>query len=166
MPESAENSNFCFAIKVRNSSFSVREYFSFFIFSLLFFSIYYWPLLLPRAVFFCTMAHVFIYCAPHPFREKGISDSNHAKNDSNWHYLYCYPNTLSPTPILQQNLQFLIHLSADDFVSCGNCQLIFHICDFSAVCLGLSAICLHLSFFVRIVSCLYTFVSCLFTLAS
>lgn len=54
----------------------------------IFFSIYYWPL------FFCTMAHVFIYCAPHPFREKGILDSNHASNDSNWHYLYCYPNTL------------------------------------------------------------------------
>ena len=32
---------------------------------MLFFSIYYWPLL-----FFCTMAHVFIYCAPHPFRER------------------------------------------------------------------------------------------------
>ena len=37
-------------------------------FSMLFFSIYYWPLL--PFFSFCTMAHVFIYCAPHPFRER------------------------------------------------------------------------------------------------
>lgn len=43
------------------------ESFSFFLL-MLFFSIYYWPLL--PFFSFCTMAHVFIYCAPHPFRER------------------------------------------------------------------------------------------------
>lgn len=55
---------------------------------------YSFPFIIGRGGFFCTMAHVFIYCAPHLLEGKGISDSNHASNDSNWHYLYCYPNTL------------------------------------------------------------------------
>ena len=53
----------------QNSNFTILcMWESFFLFLLmLFFSIYYWPLL---PFFFCTMAHVFIYCAPHPFRER------------------------------------------------------------------------------------------------